>query len=603
MGREYNKFLIVMKKSTSYNYPRPLARQRRPWRLFGLAVCVAVTAFFFLAHDDSLKLAYFSDGVSQTAALSVASLQTRPAADFLPDWQRCVLIDELISKDQKITWGDARLRADGFSLTSGIPNINIDLPDMSDDLAARTLAAEEQPQRPGLLQAILGGRFNFFPQRETPSVLFDSTAGQGPDFPVRPTPLESGGEVPDLGAAVGSWPQSGEQFSGPVIYSENERYTVECNPEGREIFRSVIAKGDTAGVLLNEWLPSAGVLAAVAAAEGIYPLKSVREGRPFSVVRDADSGAFVSFAYEVDKMNRLVIERTESGFVAKKELIEYEIKLAKVSGVIRSSLFETVADCNEGPVLAINLAEVFSCEINFITEIRQGDSFEVVVEKLYRDGEFNGYGKMLAANFTNRGKPYEAFLFTDKDGKFRYYNANGEALQRFLLKAPLSFTRVSSGYSMNRRHPVFGDVRPHQGVDYAAPTGTPVNAVGDGVVTKASWGNGYGNMIIIKHAGGLESQYAHLSGFARGLRAGAKVTQGQTIGYVGSTGTATGPHLDFRLKQGDRWIDPAKAIVPRLDPIGKDRMELFEAQMSIARRYLNEDTALAQYDPQVWGTP
>lgn len=604
-----------MKKSPTYIYPRPLAKQRYSWRLVGTVMCIAIVVYFFLAHNDGFKLAYIFENFDPPTVFSPTNLSNSQLIELINNKPENLQNNNQNSKNQVIATNYinavANLEVETFGLTVSIPDINIEQSDSSSTLAARALATEEEAQRPGLLQAVLGDRFSFLPWRAAPTALPDQYGIDEKyvmlesDFFVENSPLklykleDLDLKLSDFGTAFVNARQLGE----PVVYKENNRYTIEYNNDGHEIFRSEIAKGDTAGVILNEWLPSAGVLAAIAAAESVYPLNNIRTGRQFFIVRNAKSGEFIRFGYEVDKTNRLLIERTEEGFLANKELIEYEIELAKVSGVIKSSLFETVADCNEGPVLAVNLAEVFSCEINFITEIRQGDSFEVIVEKLYRDGEFNGYGKMLAANFVNRGKPYEAFLFADKDGKLRYYNANGEALQRFLLKAPLSFTRVSSGFSMNRRHPVFGDVRPHQGVDYAAPTGTPVKAVGDGVVVRAGWGNGYGNMIVIKHAAGLESQYAHLSGFARGLGAGSKVTQGQTIGYVGATGTATGPHLDFRLKQGDHWIDPAKAIVPRLDPIGKDQMPSFEARISAARGYLCEDTELAQYDPQAWGNP
>ena len=153
---------------------------------------------------------------------------------------------------------------------------------------------------------------------------------------------------------------------------------------------------------------------------------------------------------------------------------------------------------------------------------------------------------------------------------------------------------------MNRKHPVFGYSRPHQGVDYAAPTGTPIKAVGDGTITRAGWGNGYGNMIIIKHSGGLESQYAHMSGFARGIKSGVRVKQGQTIGYVGATGVATGPHLDFRLKQNGKFINPTKVIVPREDPVDKKRLPAFQEMVASAQSYLDGETALAEYSPEAW---
>ncbi|MCH5276691.1 MAG: M23 family metallopeptidase [Desulfovibrionaceae bacterium] len=392
----------------------------------------------------------------------------------------------------------------------------------------------------------------------------------------------------------------GRDISEPVVHPDNERYTVETDADGHQIFHSVVARGDTAGVILNDWLPAADVMSLINAAEPVFSLATIHEGRPFSVECRAQDGDFLRFVYEIDTLRRLVITRRDSAFAAAVERIEYETQLVKVQGVITSSLFEAVAEAGEGPALAVNLADVFSCEINFINEIREGDSFEVLVEKLYREGEFKGYGRMLAARFENQGRNYEAYLFADAAGRPRHYNAGGEALQKALLKAPLAFTRISSGYSLNRKHPVSGYSLPHQGVDYAAPAGTPIMAVGDGVITRAGWGNGYGNMIIIKHSGGLESQYAHMSGFARGMKNGARVRQGQTIGYVGATGVATGPHLDFRLKQNGKFINPTRVIVPRENPVDKKRMPAFQKMVAAARSYLNGETTLAGYSPEAW---
>ena len=282
--------------------------------------------------------------------------------------------------------------------------------------------------------------------------------------------------------------------------------------------------------------------------------------------------------------------------VARVEPIDYVTLLSTVSTAIDDNLFQAVADAGESPQMALKLASLFGSEINFIRDLQEGDSFSVLVEKRYRDGEYKGYGRILAAQFTNKGKTFEAFLFRDGDKGANYYNSKGENLRKSLLQAPLAFTRVTSRFTKNRLHPILGYSRPHEGVDYAAPTGTPVKAVGDGVVTERHWSGGYGNQVIVRHGGGLESLYSHLSGYARGLRDGQKIRQGQVIGFVGMTGLATGPHLDFRLRQSGRFINPAKAINPRGEPVRKSAMGAFEKTMMAELALLKGEKPLSEYD-------
>lgn len=554
-----------MKKSARYIYPRVIPNRRFPWRRFGVLACAVVVAGLFFVHDDVLEIVRLFRSVSVLEAADAAGSSAGSPSGEFPAAVPSV----------------AKLPAESVT---------------PQQVAALAAAAEERPERPGMLLATLGDGISrlkslpFFLPTSDPAE--DSDAGDdGKDG------LKNlfSGVVADMAEALE------KENSGPVVYEENERYTVENGDDGLQIFHSVVTRGDTAGVILNEWISAGEVRSAVSAAESVFSLASIHEGRPFRIERVADTGEFVRFVYEMDNRRCLVLERQDGAFTAALQAIDYDTDLVKVTGNIRSSLFEAVADAGEGPVLAVNMAEVFSCEINFINEIREGDHFEVLVEKLYRDGQFKGYGAMLAARFVNQGRMYEAYLYPDASGRLRYYNAEGEALQKALLKAPLAFTRISSGYSMNRKHPVFGNSRPHQGVDYAAPTGTPIKAVGDGIVTRAGWGNGYGNMVVIKHSGGLESQYAHMSGFARGIKKGVRVRQGQTIGYVGATGVATGPHLDFRLKQNGSFINPTRVIVPRENPVDRKRMPDFQRSVALSRAYLDGDAALAEYSPVRWG--
>lgn len=340
------------------------------------------------------------------------------------------------------------------------------------------------------------------------------------------------------------------------------------------IVEGVLEKGDTmAGILESAGSPKTKHY--VNATRKVFSLGSFRAGQPYAIITDPNSGRLKRFEYEIDATNRLVVEGDEKP-KARLEKIEYVTLLEKVEGVIDDTLFQAVADAGESPQLALKLVQLFGSEINFIRDLQQGDSFSALIEKRYRKGEYRGYGRILAAKFTNKGKTFEAYMFLDSSGNPQFYNARGENLRKTLLQAPLAVTRLTSRYTHSRKHPILGFSRPHLGVDYGAPTGTPVKAVGDGVVSKRGWAGGFGNQIALKHGAGLESYYNHLSGFARGLKPGQKVRQGQIIGYVGSTGLSTGPHLDFRLRQNGDFINPAKAINPRGAPVSGKAMTTFK---------------------------
>lgn len=363
-------------------------------------------------------------------------------------------------------------------------------------------------------------------------------------------------------------------------------------------FPGVIEPGDTAGVLLREWLDATEIHKMVEACKDVYSLAKIRAGQPF-MVHCEDDGSLCRFEYEIDNDKRLIVTRdTQEGpsiWTAELEDIEYEIRLEIIESTITSSLFETMNALGESPVLAVRLAEIFAWEINFIRDIRVEDSFRVLVEKRYRDGEFKSYGKMPVAKFINQGKTFEGFLFTDSFGNPGYFTSTGESLKRAFLKAPLSYTRISSRFNLQRLHPILKTVRAHPAVDYAAPSGTPVKAIGGGVVHFKGWGKGAGNYIVLKHASGYESMYMHLKGFAGGLQKGKRVRQGEVIGYVGSTGYSTGPHLDFRMKQNGTFLNPEKVLSPRDESIQKKSLEAFHQERENWLRYMDGSIALGEY--------
>ena len=390
-----------------------------------------------------------------------------------------------------------------------------------------------------------------------------------------------------------------EEAGEPEVYEANPRYTVERDPERGEILRGEVQRGDTAGKILGEWMDANELAALLDAAKPVYALTKIRFGQPFAIVRDPGDGNFRSFCYEINQEAALVVEKTPEGFRARQEEIDYRITLAAVRGRIVSTLSEAVTQEGENVALAIALADIFASDINFITDLREGDAFEVLVEKRFRDDAFAGYGRVLGARFVNDGTRHAAYLFHNERGRETYYDAKGENLRRQIMKAPLSFLRVTSRYSMARRHPVFGNVRPHQGIDYGAPSGTPIMAVGDGVVTAIGRAGGYGNQIVIRHDNGLESLYGHMSRFAKTMKKGKRVRQGQTIGYVGATGTATGPHLDFRIRKNGTFVNPGKLIIPRDPGLEKRRLDRYRAVVRAADACLAGNLP-APYDPDAW---
>lgn len=363
--------------------------------------------------------------------------------------------------------------------------------------------------------------------------------------------------------------------------------------EGCSITRGIVEKGDTMAEVLEK-SADGNFEHYLAAARKIFPLRKFRAGQQYEI--STEDGRLRRFEYEIDSNTCLIVEGGDSP-KARLEEIPYEIKLSHAHTAIEDNLFQAVDDLGENPLLAIKIVELFGSEINFLRDIQPGDSFSALVEKKYRNGVYKGYGKIIAARFSSKGKVYEAFMFLDETGKEQYYTRKGENLKKTLLQAPLAVTRITSRFSNNRRHPILGIRRPHLGMDYSAPKGTPVKAVGDGIVTQRGWSGGFGNQIILRHGSGLESMYAHLSGYAKGLREGARVQQGQVIGYVGSTGLSTGSHLDFRLKQNGTFINPAKAINPRGASVNKAKMEAFARTVQQYLAWMDENRPLAEYKP------
>ena len=289
-------------------------------------------------------------------------------------------------------------------------------------------------------------------------------------------------------------------------------------------------------------------------------------------------GKLLHLEYEIDNENILVAGLTPSGYqVATQKLILQNHQVLK-SATIIDSLFSATDDAGIPDQIALQIAEIFSGEIDFHDDLRPGDKFNVVYEAFYNAGELMKTGDVLAVEFVNKGKKYQAIHFGEAEGKFAYYTPEGKSLHKSFLRSPLEFTRISSSFSSGRFHPILNRIKAHKGVDMAAPTGTRIKASGDGVVDYVGRKGGYGNVIVLKHENGISTVYGHLSRFAAGLRKGMRVSQSDIIGYVGMTGLATGPHLHYEFLVNKTHRDPMTVALPMSVPIEAKYRKEFDAQ-------------------------
>ena len=348
--------------------------------------------------------------------------------------------------------------------------------------------------------------------------------------------------------------------------------------------------------------------AAVQSAAAVFNPRHLRADHPYRLVRSVD-GWLREFNYEIDadRLLRIInVDRAQPvALDAQIVPVEKDIELVAVRGSIGGqypSLIAAVDSTGEGIQLAMALADIFSGQIDFDRELQPGDGFTVMFEKSWRRGDFNGYGPILGATFVADGKEYRAFRWVDPaTGKAAYYDEGGRSLRRFFLMSPLRFEpHVTSSFSRNRLHPVNNTHSAHLGVDYGAPYGSPVVAVAAGTVVSAGWSGAGGNQIHVRHGGGFETFYLHLSSFAKGVRAGTRVDQGQLIGRVGATGTATGPHLDFRLRKNGVFVDPVRERrrQPPGQPIPEAQMDVFLASRDDLLRRIAATPSLNEPSPQ-----
>jgi len=351
-----------------------------------------------------------------------------------------------------------------------------------------------------------------------------------------------------------------------------------------------IQRGDTLGSVLARLSitdPAAlGFLRSDASARPLYQLKPGKVLR----VRTDNDGHLIALSYLVADGQLLAVDRTVEGFVARTIPPQAAVRVEMRAGEVRSSLFAAADVVGLPDAITLQLAEVFSGEIDFHHDLRRGDRFTVVYETRELDGHGSGAGRILAAEFVNKDVPHRAFLWRTPDSGEDYYAEDGKSLRRAFLRSPLAFTRVTSGFSLARFHPFLQTWRAHRGVDFAAPAGTPVHAAGEGQVALAARQGGYGNVVILRHSGAYSTVYAHLSRFAAGVKTGARVAQGEVIGYVGQTGWATGPHLHYEFRVNDIQHNPLTIALPNAQPVPAaeraaylERAAPLAAQLALAR--------------------
>jgi murein DD-endopeptidase MepM/ murein hydrolase activator NlpD len=341
-------------------------------------------------------------------------------------------------------------------------------------------------------------------------------------------------------------------------------------PEIKEIV-GVVRKGETLFDIFKGYdLDLKTVYSITRASKGVHNLFRLKPEHSYVIttlrLEGSERDEIESFKYSLDDSSYLKIVRLPDGYRAERVDVVFDRRLSLISGTIAENLISSLGNDREHILLAYKLADIFESDIDFVTELRKGDSFRMLVEELWLDGIFKGFGEIVMAEFVNNGKTYEAYRFT-VDGNVGYFDEEGRSLKKALLRAPLRFRYISSGFSYRRKHPILKIYRPHMGVDYAAPEGTPVSAAGNGTVVYAGWRGAYGKSVIIRHPKGYKTYYGHLSRIKRGIKKGKRVSQGEVIGYVGSTGLATGPHLDYRVKRYDRFINPLKMRLPRTHSI------------------------------------
>jgi murein DD-endopeptidase MepM/ murein hydrolase activator NlpD len=325
------------------------------------------------------------------------------------------------------------------------------------------------------------------------------------------------------------------------------------------------------------------IMALVSACKPFRNLGKIHDGDSFTLHQDAEGQVHrMSFDLE-DQESYIVFARNdEDRFDIYQLTYPVEHRICAVAGQIDISLYESLKDIQAPPALATKMNDILGWDIDFRRDVRTGDSFSIIYEEIYRDEVFVRTGPIIALQYTNRNGRHVGFRHTGADGVTGYYDTNGHNLEKQLMRAPVEYSRISSGFTHRRFHPVHKRWMPHYGVDYAAPVGTPVRAAGNGVIADARFNRNNGRFVSVRHNNrSYQTYYLHLSRFAKGIRKGVKVKRGQIIGYVGATGVATGPHLDYRIKKDGEWVNPRNLKLPPSEPLPASELPAFRAELAL----------------------
>ncbi len=395
------------------------------------------------------------------------------------------------------------------------------------------------------------------------------------------------------GGEQGAEQAEAEEVEIPTLYGIDYREMI--------VEHGTVGQGQTAGGIFAKYgLSPLMTDKADKACRDVFNLKNMRAGNSYTAFVSNDSLSLLKhLVYEQNRTEYLVISFFGDSVCAHTHIKDVTVKRRMGEATIKSSLWNAMVEQDMSPALAMELSDVYAWSIDFFG-LQEGDKVKVIYDEQYVDSTLIGNGRIWGAVFTHGGKDHYAIPFK-QDGRISYWDENGQSLRKSMLKAPLQYSRISSRFSNSRMHPVLRIRRPHHGVDYAAPSGTPVVAVGDGTVVSKGWDSkGGGNTLKIKHNTQYTTGYLHLRGFAKGISAGARVSQGQVIGYVGSTGTSTGPHLDYRVWRNGTPIDPLKMVSEPAEPVSKENMAQFEVVrgriMAELAGTLPEDQRITQLD-------
>lgn len=414
--------------------------------------------------------------------------------------------------------------------------------------------------------------------------------------------LLAGSTIPMLGvvAAIATAPQSTLDSTVQQTVVEEVKVTpIEASSDNGVFWRSErLQRGDSISrVLTRLQVKDAEAERFMLQGDAAHSLLQLKAGQSVAALTTA-TGTLVNLRFNDANGLEVLISRQDKQLQLTRRAPELHSRPVMKSGVIQSSLFAATDKADLPDSISAQLVEIFGTQIDFHRDLQRGDRFTVVYEQLNDEGEAAKVGKILAAEFINSGKTYRAVYFANQEGKGGYYSADGKSLKQAFLRSPLEFSRISSGFTIARFHPILQQWRAHKGVDYAAPIGTKIKVTADGVVEYVGQQSGYGNVISIRHQGKYSTLYGHMSGFASGMRKGTRVSQGDVIGYVGMTGWATGPHLHYEFKVDNVQQDPLKVALPNNVPLEPRNMVAFRQVSSDMMHRLNllRNTNLARFD-------